>query len=114
MGREKLKKRLEKTRDLKSQQMIDHLLKNWPQLETLGVDMDFVIDKMEDDPHYFETLSERAKKNPDNFTNVPKIAGVISKIPGKAPEEDNLIKNTSNLSIESEKKSEEIVNDGSG
>lgn len=105
MGREKLKKRLEKTRDLKTQQMIDHILKNWPQLETLGVDMDFLIDKLEDDPHYFETLSERAKKNPDNLTNVPKIAGVISKIPGK---------NTSNLSIESEKKSEEIVNDGSG
>lgn len=83
MQRQKLREKLEKKRDLATQQMVDHISKSWPALDALGIDKDFIIEKMHDDPTYFEKLSERARSNPDNFMKLPKSAGVLSKVEKK-------------------------------
>lgn len=78
MGRDKLK---QKIYDLKTSQMIDHIKKSWPEMEMLGIDIDFLIEKMEKDPSYFDKLSERAHKNPENFVKIPENAGTLTKGP---------------------------------
>lgn len=66
-----------KVYDMKAQQAIDYIKKNWPEIETLGIDIDFILEKIDKDPQYFDKLSDRAKKDPNNISEIPQNGGTI-------------------------------------
>lgn len=91
--------------DLHQQQVIDHITKSWPELSMFGIDNDFLLEKLEKDPKYFETLSERAQKEDTTQSKIPKSAGVIRRVDSNG----NIIKEEN----EDEKKDQEKVNEQS-